>query len=71
MNFKNLISLALCLLLCACSTSPIAYITNQGSDTVSIVNIKEKKIIQEIPVGKGPVGVAISKAILCLYYKYS
>ena len=60
MNFKKLISLALYLLLCACSSTPIAYITNQGSDTVSIVNLKEKKVIQEISVGKGPVGIAIS-----------
>lgn len=44
----------------ACSSLPIAYITNQGSNTVSVVDIKNRKITHEIPVGNGPVGVAIS-----------
>ena len=60
MTFKNLILLISCLSMAACSSMPIAYITNQGSDTISVVNIKKKKVIQEIPVGKGPVGIAIS-----------
>jgi YVTN family beta-propeller protein len=37
-----------------------AYITNQGSDTVSVIDTKPNKVIATIPVGKSPYGVAVS-----------
>ena len=60
MTFKNLILIILCISFSGCFSAPIAYITNQGSNTVSVVDIKKKKIRQEISVGNGPVGIAIS-----------
>ena len=60
MPFKNLILVILCIFLSGCFSAPIAYITNQGSNTVSVVDIKKKKNRQEISVGNGPVGIAIS-----------
>ena len=39
----------------------IAYITNQGDNSVSVIDIKATKVIQNIAVGKGPVGVAVSQ----------
>ena len=36
----------------------LAYITNQGSDTVSVLDIEQKKVTHTIAVGKAPVGVA-------------
>ena len=60
MTFKNFILLIFFIFFSACSSAPIAYITNQGSNTVSIVDIKKKKVKQEISVGKGPVGIAIA-----------
>ena len=48
--------------LCACAPSStpssMAYITNQGDNTVSVIDIKQHKVIDTIKVGKAPVGVA-------------
>ena len=60
MTSKNFILLIFFISFSACSIEPIAYITNQGSNTVSVVDIKKKKVKQEISVGKGPVGIAIA-----------
>ena len=38
----------------------IAYIDNQGSDTVSIVDAAQNKIVKNIPVPGTPWGMAIS-----------
>lgn len=38
----------------------LAYITNQGSDSVSVLDIASKQVTRTIAVGKAPVGVAIA-----------
>ena len=38
-----------------------AYVTNYAAHTVSVVDIKEGKIIKEIPVGKSPEGILVVK----------
>ncbi len=38
----------------------MAYITNQGDNTVSVIDIQHNKVIETIKVGKAPVGVAVS-----------
>jgi YVTN family beta-propeller protein len=38
----------------------MAYITNQGDDTVSVINVAQNKVVSTIKVGKAPVGVAVS-----------
>ncbi|MDO8960533.1 MAG: YncE family protein, partial [Methylophilus sp.] len=40
-------------------SAPFAYVTNQGDHTVSIVDVESNRVIQRVPVGKSPVGVAI------------
>ena len=47
---------------CVLAKSDIAIITNQEADTVDIINLKEKKKISEITVGKKPAGIFIDKS---------
>ena len=44
------------------SGKQFAYITNQGSDSVSVIDMATKTITATIPVGDGPSGVAVSPA---------
>jgi YVTN family beta-propeller protein len=44
----------------AFATPATAYITNQGSDTVSVIDLESSRSVADIPVGKKPVGVAVS-----------
>ena len=41
------------------SASPFAYISNQGADTVSVIDLEIDKVVASIPTGKAPVGIAI------------
>ncbi len=41
----------------------MAYITNQGDNTVSVMDIQQNKVISTIKVGKAPVGVAVSSKL--------
>ena len=41
-------------------TGSFAYITNQGDNTVSVIDVTQNKVISTIQVGKAPVGVAVS-----------
>ena len=43
----------------ASSKTDIAIITNQESNKVDIIDLKRKKIISQIPVGKKPAGISI------------
>jgi YVTN family beta-propeller protein len=40
----------------------LAFITNQGSDTLSVLDVAARRVVKEIPVGKAPAGVAVSAA---------
>jgi YVTN family beta-propeller protein len=40
--------------------APYVYITNQGDDTVSVIDTANNTIAATIPVGSGPLGVAVS-----------
>ncbi len=37
-----------------------AYITNQGADSLSIIDIEQQALIATIPVGHRPAGIAVS-----------
>jgi YVTN family beta-propeller protein len=37
-----------------------AYITNQGSNNVSVIDLEANRVTTTVPVGKSPVGVAVS-----------
>jgi YVTN family beta-propeller protein len=51
-----------CLLLCSAqSLAQNAYITNIGDNTVSVINTATNKVTATIPVGRGPVGVAVTR----------
>ena len=39
--------------------APFAYITNQGADNVSVIDLGIDKVVATIPTGKAPVGVTI------------
>ncbi|MGH9643124.1 MAG: putative Ig domain-containing protein, partial [Terriglobales bacterium] len=41
-------------------TGPFAYVADNGSNTVSLVNIPTGQVLSNIPVGSGPWGTAIS-----------
>lgn len=40
--------------------SLLAYVTNLHSNTVSVINVATNTVVATIPVGSGPVGVALS-----------
>ncbi|MEW8382797.1 MAG: hypothetical protein AB2704_13170, partial [Candidatus Thiodiazotropha taylori] len=40
---------------------PLAFITNQGDDTLSVINLKSLKLTTTIKVGSKPAGIAVSK----------
>ena len=42
-------------------SSDFAYITNQLSNSVSVINLENYKVVKEIPVGSKPAGVAVTK----------
>ena len=67
MLLMKIILYFLVFLLSACTLAPQqasrAYITNQGDDTVSVIDIAQSKVIATVKVGKAPVGVAVSKAL--------
>ena len=44
------------------AAGPLAFITNQGSDSVSVVDVATAKVVKEIAVGKSPAGIAVSAA---------
>ncbi|HEX9179714.1 MAG TPA: YncE family protein, partial [Burkholderiales bacterium] len=44
------------------SAAPFAYVTNQGSHDVTVVDLADYKVVATVPVGKAPAGVAVSSA---------
>ena len=59
----KIIILLLLLAACAPIQPSTAYITNQGDNTVSVIDINQAKVISTIKVGKAPVGVAVSRKL--------
>ncbi|MEY3411168.1 MAG: hypothetical protein RL593_744, partial [Pseudomonadota bacterium] len=57
-NFMLVIAISYCLMTGIASAKNTAYITNQGDNTVSVIDIDSNKVIKTISVAKGPVGVA-------------
>ncbi|MEN9728495.1 MAG: hypothetical protein RL434_2861, partial [Pseudomonadota bacterium] len=53
-----LVSLAVC----APAGAQLAFVTNQGTDTVSVMDLQTHQSLIEIPVGKDPAGVAIERS---------
>ena len=47
---------------CAFAKSDIALITNQEANTVDVIDLKKRKKISEILVGKKPAGIFIDKS---------
>ncbi|MFT5395818.1 MAG: YVTN family beta-propeller protein, partial [Gammaproteobacteria bacterium] len=45
---------------CILQAQPYAYITNQGSDSVSVIDTHSNKVIKTIKVGSKPAGVVVS-----------
>jgi YVTN family beta-propeller protein len=57
--------LALVLGLCAAGSAPaapFAYITNQGSHDVSVVDLASQQVVATVPVGRSPAGVVAASA---------
>ena len=48
-------------------SAPYAYVPNEKSGTVSVINTETDQVIQEIKVGSKPRGLAISKYGKTLY----
>src|SRR5688500_17877609 len=72
-KFTSLILLCFSLLcIYACSNVPPpknnkAYITNQGDNTVSVIDLSSHEVIKTISVGKAPVGVATASQLKRVY----
>ena len=47
--------------------APFAYITNQGSHDVSVIDMRRQTVVDTLPAGTGPVGIDASAAGLSLY----
>lgn len=56
----RLIPALLMLLATAASAAPLAYVSNQKSGTISIIDTGSDTVVGELPGGKGPRGAAIS-----------
>ncbi len=54
--YLSLPVILLSLMLSACVQNSLAYITNQGDNTVSVIDTKQQKVIKTIAVGRAPVG---------------
>ena len=44
----------------AATAAPYAYITNQGSHDVSVIDIATQRVVATVPVGRSPAGVVAS-----------
>jgi YVTN family beta-propeller protein len=52
--------IALVLCLASAHAAPFAYITNQGSHDVSVIDLATQQVITTVPVGRSPAGVVAS-----------
>ena len=44
----------------AATAAPFAYITNQGSHDVSVIDLAQQKVVATVAVGRSPAGVVAS-----------
>jgi YVTN family beta-propeller protein len=51
----------------AASTTPYAYVANYGSGTVSVINTSTNTVVNTVPVGNDPEGVAITPTGTLVY----
>ena len=42
-----------------------AYITNIYANSVSVIEVKELKVVATVPVGKGPNGISVTSCPAC------
>ncbi|AKB28648.1 cell surface protein [Methanosarcina siciliae T4/M] len=56
----GVMALAFLMLVSIAGASPFAYITNEGSNSISVIDVSTNKVVATIPVGSNPVGVAIN-----------
>ena len=54
-----LVALALCV---AANAEPFAYITNQKSNDVSVIDLAAQRVAATLPVGRSPAGVVAVSA---------
>ncbi len=58
--FRILIGLVIGVMLpCFVRAAPFAYITNTGSDNVSVIDMATNTVVATVPVGDGPFGIAV------------
>ncbi len=60
-------SLALLALSVAAAAEPLAYVTDQGADSLSIVDLAEGRVVETVKVGKKPAGVAVAPGARRIY----
>ncbi|CAD5372146.1 40-residue YVTN family beta-propeller repeat protein [Rubrivivax sp. A210] len=56
-------ALALAALAVPACAAPFAYITNQGSHDVSVIDLASERVVATVPVGRSPAGVAAASRI--------
>lgn len=61
LNLEMLLLAAFLGLATSASAAPFAYITNNGSDTVSVIDTATNMVVATIPIGHGPLGVAVNQ----------
>jgi len=57
MIWRTLLLAGLTTLAAAAPAAPFAYITNQGSHDVSVIDLALDKVVATVPVGRSPAGV--------------
>ncbi len=55
-----IVGLSTALLAAAATAAPYAYITNQGSHDVSVIDLALQRVVATVPVGRSPAGVVAS-----------
>ncbi len=57
MKIKYLFTLLLLTPSLLVSANELAYVTNEKDDNISVIDLKQQKVIKEIPVGQRPRGI--------------
>ena len=57
---KTRIGLVLLALAGPARAGPLAYVTDQGADAVSVVDLAQNRVVETVKVGEKPAGVAVA-----------
>ena len=62
MTVRTLVGAGLGAAMMWAAAAPFAYITNQGSHDVSVIDLANQRVVATVPVGRSPAGVVAASA---------